>query len=217
MWLGELLKKMRNHCGRYSNKQLRLRILKERIKLVPDYGVIHFISQENKNKICLFLLNILIWGTVISTLESLIEPRIVTIEVAHADATMVTAGVEVKQPGVSVIETNGTVSEEPQSSSSQPDIEKMIREAFPNDAENMLYIANAESRMKADAININSNGSKDCGLFQVNSIHGYDCEWLKDPKNNIEAAKVVYSKQGKKAWVTWNWAVAHNEPKITLN
>ena len=76
----------------------------------------------------------------------------------------------------------------------------------------MLKIAIAESHLKPDAVNINTNGTKDCGIFQINSIHGYDCDWLKDPDNNIKAAQEVYQKQGKWAWCSYQYAVRNNQP-----
>lgn len=94
---------------------------------------------------------------------------------------------------------------------SSPTIE-LIKKAFPENFETMLAIAKAESRLRPDAVNINKNGSKDCGIFQINSVHGYDCEWLKNPSNNIKVAREVYEKQGLKAWSTWNYAQAHNRP-----
>jgi hypothetical protein len=84
-------------------------------------------------------------------------------------------------------------------------LEQKIERAFPEDYEVMLAIAKAESGLTPDAVNNrNRNGSIDTGLFQINSIHGYDSEWLKDVDNNIEAAKKVYEKQGLKAWAAYN-------------
>lgn len=91
-------------------------------------------------------------------------------------------------------------------------IEDLIREAFPECPDTMLAIAKAESRLKSDAVNVNRNGTKDCGIFQINEVHGYDCEWLKNVDNNLKVAREVYLKQGLKAWVTYNYAVAHNLP-----
>lgn len=76
----------------------------------------------------------------------------------------------------------------------------------------MVAIARAESRFKPDAININRDGSVDIGIFQINSVHGYDREWLKDVRNNLTAAREIYEKQGLTAWATFNYARAHNLP-----
>ena len=91
-------------------------------------------------------------------------------------------------------------------------IENLIREMFPECPDTMIAIAKAESKLKADAVNVNRNGTKDCGIFQINEIHGYDCEWLKIPENNLKAGRAVYDKQGLTAWVTYNYAKKHNLP-----
>lgn len=49
-------------------------------------------------------------------------------------------------------------------------------------------VAMAESGGRPDATNVNSNGSVDAGLWQVNSIHGYDPSSLLDPLSNAKAA-----------------------------
>jgi lysozyme C len=75
------------------------------------------------------------------------------------------------------------------------------------DALTMVCIAKEESKYKATAINHkNRNGTKDYGLFQINSI------WLKQlkltskdllkPMVNIGVAVYVYNKQGLTAWAT---------------
>lgn len=70
------------------------------------------------------------------------------------------------------------------------------------DTETMLAIMYAESTCipTADNTGLNKNGSVDYGLFQINSIHGYDKEDLMDPEFNIEAAYRIYKMQGLKAW-----------------
>ncbi len=47
----------------------------------------------------------------------------------------------------------------------------------------LIRLAACESRLDPNAVNINSNGSKDCGIFQINDVHGisedlrFDVEW----------------------------------------
>lgn len=82
-------------------------------------------------------------------------------------------------------------------------IEEKIRKVFPEDYEIMLAIAKAESSMNPEAVHVNTNGTIDCGLLQINSVHGYECEWLKDPDNNLKAGREVYEKQGLTAWTTY--------------
>lgn len=80
----------------------------------------------------------------------------------------------------------------------------LIAEAFPENPEIMIAIAKAESGMNPKAVNYNRNGSIDTGLFQVNSVHGYDGLSLFDPKKNIEAAREIYDRQGITAWSSFN-------------
>ncbi len=55
---------------------------------------------------------------------------------------------------------------------------------------------------------LNTDGSVDYGLFQVNSIHadlvGGNLNALYDPVTNIRAAYQIYEGGGWKAWSTFN-------------
>jgi hypothetical protein len=84
-------------------------------------------------------------------------------------------------------------------------IEDKIRKTFPEEPELMIAIAKAESKLNPHAINrANSNGSVDTGIFQINSIHGYSEEFLKNEDNNLKVARLVYEKQGITAWSAYN-------------
>lgn len=84
-------------------------------------------------------------------------------------------------------------------------IEDKIRKTFPENPELMIAIAKAESKLNPHAINrANSNGSVDTGIFQINSIHGYSEEYLKNEDNNLKIARIVYEKQGITAWASYN-------------
>jgi hypothetical protein len=164
-----------------------------------------FRAWLNSSKVVLSITMLIIgisWTFVYEHRADIETVKKIRIEVNIAEAyqdTSVKAGVhqaiEKSEP------KNSIESETPMPSSSQ--ISLLIEKAFPEDPETMLAIAKAESRLNPNATNINKNGSKDCGLFQINSVHGYDCEWLKDPKNNIKAAREVYEKQGLVAWVAY--------------
>lgn len=82
-------------------------------------------------------------------------------------------------------------------------IEDKIKQTFPEQPEIMLAVAKAESKLNPHATNINRNGTKDTGIFQVNSVHGYNEEWLKNEDNNLKAARKIYEKQGLKAWYAY--------------
>lgn len=61
-----------------------------------------------------------------------------------------------------------------------------------------VAVAYAESLGDAEAVAKNRNGSKDSGLWQINSIHGYSD--LKNPHMNAQAAFEVWSHTGWTAW-----------------
>ena len=61
-----------------------------------------------------------------------------------------------------------------------------------------VAVSFAESNGKEDAKNSNRNGSKDSGLWQINSVHGYDD--LGDPEVNARAAFEIWEVQGWTAW-----------------
>jgi len=61
-----------------------------------------------------------------------------------------------------------------------------------------VAVAYAESVGNAEAVNHNRNGSKDSGLWQINSVHGYSN--LKNPSVNARAAFEVWSYSGWTAW-----------------
>lgn len=69
----------------------------------------------------------------------------------------------------------------------------------------MVAIAFAESGGNTQALNTsNSNGSSDRGLFQINSIHGYNATSLMDGEFNARAALDIYRTQGLEAWSAYN-------------
>lgn len=77
------------------------------------------------------------------------------------------------------------------------EIVRVFGEEAPN-AFNVLYCENRG--LRPDAVNWNSNGSWDAGIFQVNQIHGYTMEQMKDYKQNIKAAKKIFDGRGWTAW-----------------
>jgi hypothetical protein len=101
-------------------------------------------------------------------------------------------------------DTSVSVSEEGDDPSPSLSIEEKIRKTFPEEPEVMVAIAKAESKLNPHVVNrANKDGSVDVGIFQINSIHGYDEEWLKNEDNNIKVARQIYEKQGKNAWVVY--------------
>jgi hypothetical protein len=70
---------------------------------------------------------------------------------------------------------------------------------FPGDElHTAVAVAYAESLGDPNAVNRNRNGSKDSGLWQINSVHGFSD--LKNPLENARAAYEVWRIQGWSAW-----------------
>jgi len=57
---------------------------------------------------------------------------------------------------------------------------------------------------KPELTHQNLDGTHDTGICQINSIHGFDDEKLKNPKYNIEAAYSVWEGSHYKAWAEFN-------------
>jgi hypothetical protein len=70
-----------------------------------------------------------------------------------------------------------------------------------SDIATAVAIALAESGGVSDITSPpNKNGTVDRGLWQVNSVHGYDPSELLTPTGNGRAAHAVYLKEGWRAW-----------------
>jgi len=71
-----------------------------------------------------------------------------------------------------------------------------------------LAVAKAESGLKEDAFNVNSNGSIDVGIFQINSVHykkqGCSLKEIIDPYKNVDCAYEIYQSSGWNAWSVYN-------------
>jgi len=71
-----------------------------------------------------------------------------------------------------------------------------------SDLTKAVAVALAESGGEPNAQHINTNGSVDRGLWQINSIHGIGGN-LFDPATNAAAAMTVFKQQGWGAWTTF--------------
>jgi len=68
----------------------------------------------------------------------------------------------------------------------------------------MAAVAMAESSGVVSAVHTNANNSVDYGLWQINSIHGYNPSLLtSDPTYNAKAAVAVFNSSGPGAWTTY--------------
>lgn len=87
-------------------------------------------------------------------------------------------------------------------------IAQLVKQAgFPQSVHvTMVAIALSESGGRVEVVSpFNSNGSKDFGLFQINSIHGYvERDLTSDAAFNTRCAKAIYDKQGLRAWSVYN-------------
>lgn len=91
------------------------------------------------------------------------------------------------------------------------EVARQIKQAFPNDAREMIAIAMAESGLRCEAINhADSNGVQAVGLFQINDGRWFseqDIANLSDCAHNIERAKTKYSYGRFNPWgAYWNGA-----------
>jgi len=83
-------------------------------------------------------------------------------------------------------------------------IEK-VREAFL-DAPIMLEVARCESQFKITAHNttLNTDGTTDGGIFQINTVHDKELALLEldkfDPEDNIRFARILYDRSGLQPW-----------------
>lgn len=88
-------------------------------------------------------------------------------------------------------------------------IEEMVCDKFGTwDCQVALAVMNAESGGDCEAFNVNTNGTADIGLFQINSIH-WDrfggLHELTTCEGNLEAAYTIWEEQSWSPWVAyWN-------------
>lgn len=193
---------------------LKTKVIKARIKNYFTRSRFIKSYQNKKRLLAVFLLIVNahiysgVWTEVVSTYEIAIQPKAFAREdrggdrelkiaidaPTDSDGSLVSAGEE-------EIENGGDSGQD----ATPLSIEDKIRRLFPEDPETMIAIAKAESKLNPHAINrANRNGSFDTGIFQINSIHGYDEEFLKNEDNNLKVAREVYDKQGITAWSAYN-------------
>lgn len=91
----------------------------------------------------------------------------------------------------------------------ETDIERYICEKFgPYDCKVAISVARAESGLREDAYNYNTNGTLDIGIFQVNEVHwdkeGCSPAELFDAKKNVDCSYKIWEAQGWTPWVAYN-------------
>lgn len=86
------------------------------------------------------------------------------------------------------------------------DIEKYICEKFGlMDCKTALAVAKAESNLNCNAFNVNSNGSVDFSIFQLNSVHlkkggEWTLENMANCYKNVDLAYELWTQQGWEPW-----------------
>lgn len=88
-------------------------------------------------------------------------------------------------------------------------IKKYICEKFGQyDCLTAVAVAQAESGMREDAVNLNSGKSLDTGIFQVNQVHwgqaGCSLKELVDAYKNVDCAYSIFKASGWTPWVSYN-------------
>ncbi len=94
------------------------------------------------------------------------------------------------------------------------DIEKYICDKFGvYECKTALAVAKAESGLREDAMNINTNGTVDFGIYQINSanwkLQGCSIKEIVDAKKNVDCAYKMWDRadgiegNGKGAWNPW--------------
>jgi len=80
-----------------------------------------------------------------------------------------------------------------------------IKEVFGKDADDAIKVFRCESGLKSKCNDgLNKNGSVDCGVAQVNSVHGVSRKWLLKPEISIRVAYELFLEQGWSPWKSSN-------------
>lgn len=117
--------------------------------------------------------------------------------------------IEIKKREVEIKQIVQVINEIPNPVDLKTDTEKYIYEIFGIENYKVaIAIARAESGLREDAININTNDTVDIGIFQINSIHYKKAECqLKDIvtyKGNVDCAYKIYKASGWTPWTVFN-------------
>lgn len=88
-------------------------------------------------------------------------------------------------------------------------IEQYICEKFgAYDCKTALAVFKAESGLREDAVNINTNGTIDVGIAQINSVHfkkpGCSLKEIADMYKNVDCAYTIWKASGWSPWVAFN-------------
>ena len=83
-----------------------------------------------------------------------------------------------------------------------------ILERFGAEGQNAVKVAQCESHLNPTIQGHNLDFSTDTGIFQINSTHAINAEYLKDWHVNVDVAFKMWSEQGWNPWVcVTKWGV----------
>lgn len=119
--------------------------------------------------------------------------------------------VEIKDRKLEITEIINIVNQIPTLDNLTP-IEQYICEKWGiYDCKTALAIAKSESGVREDAWNVNTNGSIDVGIYQINSVHfkkeGCSLKELVDQYKNVDCAYKIYEASGWSPWVVFKTGV----------
>ncbi len=101
-----------------------------------------------------------------------------------------------------------TIIQEIKANSPLNEIQQYICDKFGPDCKMALAVSRAENgTMQCDRFGINTNGTIDLGVFQINSVHmkkGWKLVDLVDCQKNVDFAYEIFKAQGWSPWVAYN-------------
>lgn len=123
--------------------------------------------------------------------------------------------VEIKERKIDTVQVVKVIEDIPDYEHLETDIEKYICDKWGvYDCKVALAVAKAESGLREDAININTNNTIDLGIFQINSIHytkeGCSLKEVSTAKGNVDCAYQIWEAQGWTPWVVFNTGAFKN-------
>lgn len=118
------------------------------------------------------------------------------------------APVTIKDRQVEIRQIVQVVNQIPNPVDLKTDTEKYIYEKFGLENYKLaIAIARAESGLREDAININSNNTIDVGIFQINQVNfkkpGCSLKEVSTMKGNVDCAYSMFQAQGFQPWVAF--------------
>jgi hypothetical protein len=121
----------------------------------------------------------------------------------------VKAPIQIKDRQVQINQVVNVINQVPEPKDLNTDIEKYIYQVFGIENYKLaIAIFKAESGLREDAININTNNTIDIGVAQINSIHfkkeGCSLKEVSNYKGNIDCAYKLFQASGFGPWVAFN-------------